>query len=140
MRLIKYSLLSLLLFFATDLYSQQFYIFQSFNNLKTDSIETKPLFKKYPIKINLKKDKIKSLEENFYKLGLPFYEELNLLIRAYHDFNLIYQDLKRLQKSFTSYSLFQNHNLESRLYIVNPRNLKNIKDYEIILEIKISSF
>lgn len=137
MRLIKSSLLSLLLFFTTSSFSQQFHNFYSFDNSKINLSKIEPLFKKYPIKLNFKKDKVKSLDENFYELGLPFYEEFNLLLRAYRDLSLIYQDLKRLQKSFTSYQLFQEDNFESKLYIVNPRNLKNIRDYEVILDLKI---
>ena len=134
MRLIKSSLLSLLLFFAADSFSQQKI---SFNAIEIDFIESEALFKKYPIKINLKKDKIEHLEESFHKIGLPFYEEFNLLLRADHGLSLIHQDFKRLQKSFTSYKLFKENNFESELYIINPEKLRNIKDYEIILDLKI---
>ena len=93
--------------------------------------------KKVPIKINLRKDKFSELEENFYKLELPFATEFKWLLRIYGDVLEVYQKLKVFKTSLTSYNLVANDYMNFRMYFMNFKDPRNINNYEIILEMQI---
>jgi hypothetical protein len=139
MRLIGNPLLYLLVVFITnDCLSQQH------SNLSRilfppNLHRTECLSQKAPLEIG-KRNKVSDLEENFCKLGLPFTTEFVGLLRTYVTFLETYRELMVFAKSFTSYSLVRNDNLNVKAHFVHSGDLKNLHMYGMILQIRFRPF
>jgi hypothetical protein len=139
MKLIRNPLLYLLVVFITnDCLSQQH------SNLSrilfaTNLHRTECLSQKAPLGIG-ERNKASDLEENLDKLGLPFTAEVISLLRTYNTLLETYRDLMAFMKSFTSYTLVRNDNLNVKANLANSGDLKNLHIYRMTLEIRFRPF
>jgi hypothetical protein len=135
MKLIRNPFLYLLMFFITnDCFSQQHSDLSKIL-LPTKLDEKEYLSPKVPVEIK-KKNKTLDLEENLYRLGLPFTTEFMSLLRSYNTLLEGYQFIE----SFTSYALVSNDNLNVKGHFGIPKSLKDLRTYGMTLEIRIKVF
>jgi hypothetical protein len=59
------------------------------------------------------------------------------LLNLYYNLSDSYLEIKRIRDSFTSHELINNGNLNARIYLINPGDLRNLNDYGVLLNLKI---
>jgi len=135
MKLVRNPFLYLLVFFITNDCSSQQHTDLSKILLPTKLHEKEYLSAKVTVEIT-KKNKTSDLEENLHRLGFPFTTEFISLLRTYNTLLEAYHFIR----SFTSYALVSNDNLNLKVHFRNPGSLKDLHAYGMTLEIRIKPF